>query len=362
MSLNRRELVSTLALSGAAAAFAGREAAAATASTPIPPAKPVTFPAATPPLVKPPKLGPGSVVGLVLPASQAFEQSEIDVARQKLEAIGFKVKEGAHVRSRYGYFAGTDAERASDVNAMFADDSVDGVYCFTGGWGTPRILPLLDYEVIAKNPKVIIGYSDVTSLVNTIHQRTGLVTFHGPLGVSEFDPWSLAQLERVLFSTDPIGVLTNPPKPEDRLVDPDYHLRTVSPGKATGRIVGGNLSMLSAMMGTPYEVATAGGILFIEDIHEGYYRIDRMLTQMLQGGSLSELAGVVWGYCTDCTVDAPSFSLEEVLDQYLTPLGIPALAGLAFGHIHKKLTLPIGLTATLDADAGTLTIPEAAVV
>jgi len=357
MSLSRRDFAASFALTGAAAALgvgAPREARAAAGAAGVQPAGAE--------VVKPRKLGPGSRVGMVLPASQAFEQSEIEVARRQLAAIGFEVVVGAHARSRWGYFAGTDKERAADVNAMFADESIDGLYCYTGGWGTPRILPLLDYDLIARHPKALIGYSDITALLNTIHQRTGLVTFHGPLGVSAIDPWSLEQLERVLFSTEPIGVLTNPPKKEDELVDHDYRLLTIRGGRATGRLVGGNLTMLAALMGTPFEVDTTGGILLVEDIHEAYYRIDRMLTQLAQGGKLASLAGVVFGYCTDCPTDAPSFSLEEILRQHFEPLGVPVLAGLAFGHLKKKLTLPIGLPATLDADAGTLTIGEAAVV
>jgi len=160
----------------------------------------------------------------------------------------------------------------------------------------------------------------------------------------------------------PIGVLENPPKDEQELVDRDYRILPIREGRATGRIAGGNLTMLASQMGTPWEIETEGAILVLEDIHEAYYRVDRMLTQLGQGGKLAAAAGVVFGYCSDCPTDAPSFSLEEILFDHLEPLGVPAVAGLTFGHIRDQLTLPIGLEATLDGAAGTLTFAEAAVV
>jgi len=345
--ISRRELAKILGLSAAGAAAAGR----AVALSPSPK-----------PIVKPRKLQPGDTVGLVLPASMAFEGSKIDLAREQLEAIGFEVRLGGHARSRHGYFAGTDHQRAADVNAMFADDGVDGIFCYTGGWGTPRVLPLLDFDLIRRHPKVIIGYSDITALVNAIHQETGLVTFHGPVAASHIRPWTLEQLRRVVMSTLPIGTLTNPEKGEDELVNREFRILTIRGGRSRGKIVGGNLTLLAALMGTPWEVRTEGAILMLEDIREEYYRVDRMLTQLAQGGKFDRVAGVVFGYCTKCSVEAPSFSFEEILRDRLEPLGVPAMAGLAFGHLPKMLTLPIGLEATLDADAGTLTIEEAAVV
>jgi len=321
-----------------------------------------TKPAGSGGVLKPKRLREGSRVGLVLPASMAFEASTIDRAKRQLEGIGFDVVLGDNVRARHGYFAGTDQQRAADVNRMFADSSIEAVYCYTGGWGCPRILPYLDWDAIRANPKVLIGYSDVTSLLNPVHQETGLVTFHGPVAASNIRPWTLEQLKRVLFSTEPIGVLENPPKDENELVDRDYRILTIREGTASGPIVGGNLTMLASQMGTPWEIETEGAILMLEDIHEAYYRIDRMLTQLEQGGKLAAAAGVVFGYCTDCPTDAPSFSLEEVLFGHFERLGVPAVAGLTFGHIRDQLTLPIGLDATLDATAGTLTFSEAAVV
>jgi muramoyltetrapeptide carboxypeptidase len=297
----------------------------------------------------------------VLPASQAFEASTIDLAREQLEAFGFRVLVAAHARAKHGYLAGTDAERAADLMAMFENPDVAGIICFRGGWGTPRLLPLLDFAKIAKNPKPLVGYSDITALLNAIHQQTGLVTFHGPIAGSNLRPFNRESLRRVVMSTEPIGTLGNPEKDEDDLVNRSYRTVTFVPGRATGPLVGGNLTLLCALMGTPWEVDTEGAILLLEDVEEELYRVDRMLTQLAQGGKLAKAAGIVFGYCTDCPVEGPSFSLEELLHQHVGSVGVPAMAGLAFGHREKQLTLPIGLTATLDAAAGTLTFDEAAV-
>jgi muramoyltetrapeptide carboxypeptidase len=291
----------------------------------------------------------------------AFEASTVDLARRQLEALGFEVRVGEHARARHGFFAGADAERAADLAAMFAAPDIAGIFCYTGGWGTPRLLPLLDYAAIRRQPKVLIGYSDVTALLNAVHQETGLITFHGPMAAWDIRPWTLEQLKRVLMSAAPVGTLTNPPTGEAELVNRDYRILTLRGGKARGRLAGGNLTMIASLMGTPWELDTRGAILFLEDVHEAFYRVDRMLTQLRLGGKLDQLAGVVFGYCSECPTDAPSFSFEEILAEYFSPLGVPACAGLAFGHLKEKLTLPIGLEATLDADAGTLTIDEAAV-
>jgi muramoyltetrapeptide carboxypeptidase len=299
---------------------------------------------------------------MVLPASMAFEASTIDLGRQQLEALGFKVKLGEHVRSRHGYFAGTDRERAADLQAMFADGEVAGIFCYSGGWGSPRVLPLLDFDAIRRHPKVLVGYSDITALLNAIHQETGLVTFHGPMAGGNLQPWSIEQLRRVVMTAGPIGTLGNPPKEDDELINRAFPTLTLRGGRARGPLVGGNLTLISALMGTPWEVETKGAILLLEDTTEELYRVDRMLTQLVLGGKLEGVAGVVFGYCTDCPVKGPSLSLEEILRERLEPLGVPALKGLAFGHIPKMLTLPIGLQATLDADAGTLSFDEAAVV
>ena len=347
--LNRRDFARLLTVSATAAAIATRDSDAAPAPA-----------AATP--IRPRRLSAGDTVGLVLPASAVTEADEIALAREQLEVIGFKVRVAPHAYDRWGYFAGHDRDRAADVNAMFADDSIAGIFCYTGGWGAPRMLPYLDYALIARKPKVIIGYSDITALINAIHKKTGLITFHGPVAASNFEPYSLEAFKRVVMTPEPAGRIDMPPKPGNQLVDRFNRLVRLSPGRASGRLVGGNLTLFASLMGTPYEFDTDGRIVLIEDTHEEPYRIDRMLTQLALGGKFDRVAGVVFGHCTDCQIKSQSFSLEEILRDRFGSLRAPAVSGMPFGHIEQKVTLPIGAMATLDADAGTLTIDEAAVV
>lgn len=312
-------------------------------------------------IIRPKKLSEGDTVGLVLPASMAFEPDEIHMAREQLEAMGFVVKLGEHVYDRHGYFGGMDRDRAADINRMFADESVDGIFCFTGGWGSPRVLPYLDYGMIRRNPKVIIGFSDITALINAIHQKTGLVTFHGPVAASRIEPWTLENFRRVVMSADPPGALQNPPKPDGQLVERDHRIVKIRGGRASGKIVGGNLTLIAATMGTPYEIDTENTLLFLEDVNEEMYRVDRMLSQLWLGGKFEKVKGLIFGRCSRCPVTGPSFSLHELLVERFGDAGVPAISGFAFGHIEKKLTLPIGMTGTLDADAGTVTLDRAAV-
>jgi muramoyltetrapeptide carboxypeptidase len=349
--MNRRDFARLLSLSTAAVASLGASGGASTA-----PAAPKRRAA-----VKPKRLAVGDTVGLVLPASAAFAPDEIAFAREQLEAVGFKVVLGKHVRDRWGYFAGRDRDRAADINDMFADDAVAGVICYTGGWGSPRVLPFLDYELIARHPKVLLGFSDITALLNAVHQRSDLVTFHGPVGGSTFEPYTLENFKRVVMTAEAAGTLQQPPKRPNELIDRTNRIVKLAPGRASGPLVGGNLTMIASIMGSPYELDTNGVILFLEDTHEEPYRVDRMLTQLALGRKLDTLAGFVWGRCTDCAPQGISFSLEEILRDRFGSLGIPAIAGLSFGHIEQKLTLPIGVQATLDGEAGTLTIDEAAV-
>ncbi|HEX9981838.1 MAG TPA: LD-carboxypeptidase [Thermoanaerobaculia bacterium] len=312
--------------------------------------------------IKPRRLAPGDTVGLVLPASAAFEADSISFAREQLEALGLNVAIAPHAYDRWGYFAGRDRDRADDINRMFADDRIAGIVCYTGGWGSPRVLPYLDYDLIAKKPKVFIGFSDITALLNAITQRTGLVTFHGPVASSTFETYSVENFRRVVMTPEPAGVLAQPEKRPNLLVDRANRVIRLAPGRASGRLAGGNLTMLAAGMGTPYEVDTDGAILFAEDTNEDIYRVDRMLTQLALGGKLDRMAGFVFGRCTECSVRPSMFSLEDVLRDRFGGLAKPALSGLSFGHIEQKLTLPVGVRATVDADAGTLSLDEAAVV
>ena len=313
-------------------------------------------------VIKPKRLREGDTVGLVLPASNEMQADEIAFAREQLEALEFKVVVGRHAYDRHGYFAGTDRDRADDINRMFADPDIDGIFCYTGGWGSPRILAYLDYDVIARNPKALIGFSDVTALLNAIYQRTGLITFHGPVATSTFTKYSVDNFKAVVMDDEAPGVLEAPEKRPNELVDRVNRIVRLAPGRASGRLVGGNLTLVAALMGTPYEIDTTGAILFLEDVREEVYRIDRMLTQLALGGKFERAAGVVFGRCTECMARPSGFSLEDILRDRFAGMKVPVISGLSFGHIENKLTLPVGVMATVDGTAGTLSLDEPAVI
>jgi muramoyltetrapeptide carboxypeptidase len=298
----------------------------------------------------------------VSPASATWLTDELAIIKEFLAALGLKVKVGPHVLDRYGYLAGSDADRATDINAMFADDSVDAILCVRGGWGSNRILSRLDYKTIAAHPKIILGYSDITALLTAIYAKTGLVTFHGPVGVSTWTPFSVDALRRVLFNGEAC-TLANPKTEGDSIVVTRDRIQTITPGTARGRLVGGNLTVLSAMLGSEYLPEWAGTILFLEDTNENVYRIDRMLTQLKLAGVLDKISGFIWGKCTKCTPGDGygSLTLEEVLDDHIKPLKIPAWQGAMIGHVDSQFTVPVGIQAEINAERGTITLLEPAV-
>jgi muramoyltetrapeptide carboxypeptidase len=312
--------------------------------------------------LKPRRLHPGATVGLVSPASVTWNTEEITILQETLEALGLKFKLGKHMMDRYGYLAGKDADRAADLNAMFADDSVDAILCVRGGWGCNRILPLLDYNLIATHPKILLGYSDITSLLTAIYAKTGLVTFHGPVGASSWNKFSLNSVRRILFDGEAI-TMENPKIIDDSLVVTKDRIRTITPGIAEGRLLGGNLTVLTAMLGSDYLPDWTGTILFVEDIKEEIYRIDRMLTQLKLAGVLNGISGFVFGKCTTCGPGEGhgSLTLEEVLNDHILPLKVPAWSGAMIGHIDSKFTVPVGVQARINADRGTITMLESAV-
>ena len=247
---------------------------------------------------------------------------------------------------------------------MFSDPGVAAVFCLTGGYGSPRLLEALDYGLIRRNPKIFLGYSDITGFHLAIGKKAGLVTFHGPNVISPLSAWTLESLRKALFTAAPVGEIGSPP--EEEPLAPEFPLHAVAPGRARGRTVGGNLTLICSTMGTPYEIETRGRILLLEDTGEAPYRIDRMLVQLKLAGKLADAAGIVFGTCTDCEPSRSTFeinlSLSEVLDELLGGLGKPVLAGVAFGHTDEKATIPLGVEAELDAGAKKLTILEAATV
>lgn len=336
-------------IAGLGAAFAATKIQAADDPTPI----------------RPRALRPGDTVGLITPSTSVTDPDQIQTVARTIEYFGLKAKWGANVRKQAAYLGGTVAERVDDLHAMFTDPEVRAVFAIRGGYGSAQLLDRIDYDLIRRNPKIFIGYSDITALHLAIHKIARLVTFHGPVPMSQFTAYTQGWYRKALFGTEPLGALSNPP--ELNPLRPEHHMRTIRGGQARGRLVGGNLTLISTTMGTPWEIDTRGSILFTEDIDEEPYRIDRMLTQLRLAGKLDEAAGIVIGECVDCRPKdyKPSFNstytLGEVLDNILGGLKIPVLFGLTLGHTEDQVTLPEGVMASLDADKGVLTIEEPAV-
>jgi muramoyltetrapeptide carboxypeptidase len=318
--------------------------------------------------LKPRRLKVGDTVGLIAPAGY-IDRKDIEDIKATLATLGLKVKLGAYVFNRYGYLAGTDANRAADVNAMFADSSVRAILPMRGGWGCNRILPLLDYSLIRSQPKIIIGLSDITSLLIAIYAKSGVVTFHGPTGQSTWNPFTVNYVKRILFNGE-ILTLQSLPKSSNNPTNTQIRVETIAPGKARGKLVGGNLSVLSAMVGSGYLPSWKDTILFVEEIREEIYRVDRLLTQLKLAGILEEITGFIFGQCTDCDRitkenaqkdGEASLTLAQVLKDHIQPLGIPAWYGSAIGHVKNKFTLPIGAEVEIDASKGTIQLLESAV-
>jgi muramoyltetrapeptide carboxypeptidase len=304
-------------------------------------------------VIKPPRLQVGDTVGLIAPAG-LFELKYIEVVQQYLTKLGLKTKLGKHILDRYGYLAGQDADRARDVNDMFADESVKAILAIRGGWGCNRILPLLNYPLMRSHAKILMGYSDITSLLLAINARSRIMTFHGPVATSTWTPFMLNYLQRILFNGEAV-TLQNTNSPEGQV-------QTITPGTAKGKLVGGNLSVLSAMVGSPYLPSWYQSILFVEDTNEDIYRVDRMLTQLKNAGILNQISGFIFGQCSNCSQgDEPSLTLMQVLQDHILPLRIPAWYGAMIGHIQDKFILPIGMPVEVDATVGTIKLLEAAV-
>jgi len=311
-------------------------------------------------VVRPPRLRRGDLVGLANPASASFETMPVEVLRESLESLGLRVRLGAHFFERHGYFAGTDEQRAADLNALFADPEVRMVVA-SGGWGSARLLPRLDYPSLAADPKVLLGYSDATALLLGVHTRTGLVTFHGPSPRNRF---SADVFRHMVVDGEAVRLENEREIPEDSLVQRENRIRTITPGRARGRILGGNLTIVTAITGSGYLPDWRGCILFLEDVREQIYRVDRMLTELSLAGVLEQIRGFVFGQCTDCPPGTGygSLTLEEVLDEHIASLGVPAWQGAMIGHVEKQFTVPVGLEVEIDAEQGSIQLLEPAVL
>ena len=305
----------------------------------------------------------GSRIGLVAPAGPLLERDDLARGRELCLALGYQPVLFPNAGRKHGYLAGTDDERVADLNAALADPSLDAVWCLRGGYGMTRILPRVDLAAAARHPKVVLGYSDITALLVPLHAATGLVTFHGPIARAALGPFSRWHLDRVTTSVSPAGRLGRLAPPSDVLVSSSNRIVTLRGGRAEGPLVGGNLSLLQCLVGTPWFPDLAGAILFIEDVGEDLYRVDRMLAHLRTVGALGKVAGVVVGRFTemDRGGDDGALGFDEVLATYLEPLGIPVAHGFPIGHIEEQWTMPIGVRARLDADAGEVELLEGAV-
>lgn len=308
-------------------------------------------------MLKPKPLHRGDTIGLV-GISGALREADVKYPKmmEAIDALGYRVIEADSCRERYGYLSGTDESRARGLNQMFADDRVDAVVCMRGGYGVARMLDRVDFDVIRANPKILLGYSDITALHTAIHEKVGMVTFHGPMPSTcwpKFDDFTRDSMLRALTSTHPLGVLKNPEGKAPVCV---------VPGTCEGTLVGGNLTLIASACGTPYALDVEDKVLLLEDIGEKYYRLDSMLTQLRQAGMFEKCAGVVLGGFTECSVEYPeyTFALEEIIRDIIVPAGKPVLANMAIGHMDTKITVPLGVKCRLNATAGTLEITEAA--
>jgi len=317
-------------------------------------------------MLKPPRLQKGDVVGIVAPSSPPPDPKAIDRILGQVERLGFKPKLGRHVRARCGFLAGGDRERAGDVMAMFQDRTVKGIMCVRGGYGAARLLDRLDYSSIRGNAKVFAGYSDITSLHAALLVKAGLVTFHAPMlnegfGAQKCPVFSIDSFLRSTCSADAPGGICGG-------YEDSNTIRVLRRGVAEGRLIGGNLSVLVTTVGTSYQPSFRNRILFLEDIGEQPYRLDRMLTHLLNAGLLQQVAGVAVGVNRHCEDAGASKRREyrqssaEVFRDRLGRLGVPVVTGLPFGHQPANATIPVGVKARLDANKADLMIVEAAVV
>jgi len=300
----------------------------------------------------------GDRVGMIAPAGASDDALHVQRARANLQSLAFDVLVGRKILSKHLGMGGTDEERASDFNEMVRLPEVKAIFCMSGGYGTTRMLDRIDYDAFRENPKVVIGFSDITGLTNALTAVSRVVTFHGPMPTSGWGPQDIAGLKASLMSSEPLGLL---PGTSSR-VDPERG--TIVPGIAEGELLGGNLCLVSALAGTPQEPDFTGKIVFIEEIGEAPYRVDRMLTQLMNTRTFKKAAGIAFGSLKPRASDRvdPNESMIAVLRDRCEAIGIPAATGFPFGHIRDQVTLPLGARARLDATQQTLTVLQSGVV
>jgi muramoyltetrapeptide carboxypeptidase len=315
------------------------------------------------PLLKPPRLELRAAVGLIAPGG-VLDDAIIETCVRNLESVGFSVRLGRNIRAARGGYAGSVAQRLDDLHAMFGDRDVQAIWTARGGSGSTALLPYIDYAYVRRHPKILIGYSDVTALHLALFRQSGLVSFHGPVAWSTFSSYSVEHMLAVL--TSPQRKYAMPLASEHRdkgKTQAQFAARTIQRGLAEGRLIGGNLSIVAALAGTPFAADFRRRLLFLEDVGEPPYRIDRMLTQLDQSTGFARAAGILLGiFQKSAPPDRdPSVTLDEVLDEHFAKLRAPAVYGWSFGHVPQQMTLPVGVRARMDTVNETLTLLEPAV-
>jgi muramoyltetrapeptide carboxypeptidase len=293
-----------------------------------------------PRFILPPRIKAGDTIALTAPAGAIFNDDSIQKATTSFEGQGFRVKHCGTLTQKYGYLAGTDEYRATELNNLFEDSSVQAIVAMRGGWGCARMLDMIDYEKIIRNPKIFSGFSDITSLLLTIYSKTNLITFHGPVGNSTLDGFTMENFLRIVKDGEALNMVQPATDPVTVYVE----------GKTKGRLFGGNLTVLCSMLGTGYLPELHGALLFLEETEEEPYQIDRMLTQLEIVGPIGTAAGIIFGKCAKCEAEEPdkSFTIDEVFQQKFGKLANPVFAGFNFGHIKDKFTFPMGGMASMD--------------
>jgi muramoyltetrapeptide carboxypeptidase len=311
-------------------------------------------------VLKPPRLQPGNLIGLVSPASAPSSPTMIEKGVRYLEQRGYAVKVGNNAAKVNGYLAGTDDQRAADFNDMIRDRSVKAIFAVRGGYGTPRILPLLDYKALKRHPKIIVGYSDITALQLAMYRKIALVTFSGPMAGVEMsdgiDPYTEERFWRVVTSKAKVGVLNNPI---------DEPLKVLHSGRGMGRMLGGNLATAISLLKTPYAPILDKSILVLEDVDEAPHRVDRMLAQLSNARVLGKISGLIFGKfigCVPSDASKPFIPIDQVLENAAQRLGCPVISNLQYGHLPKKLTIPFGLKTRIDTKKGEIEVLESAVL
>jgi muramoyltetrapeptide carboxypeptidase len=310
-------------------------------------------------IVKPQRLRKGDLIGLVTPASPVADSSRIERGVQYLEQLGYRVTVGEHVGKVCGYLAGTDDERLADLHSLFADRRVRAIIAVRGGYGTPRLLSKLNYKLISQNPKILVGFSDITALQLALWRRCGLITFHGPMAGVEMAHTIDTFTEELFWQT------VTSAKKVGRISFPDeVRMAVLHSGKESGRLIGGNLSIIVSLMGTRYFPSMTNAVLFLEEICEEPYRVDRMITQLRNAEVTSACNAILTGQFTDCLPkdqSKPSFSVDEILGEAARLVAKPFISNLPFGHPPQKMTIPIGVKARVDTGTPSIEYLESAV-